>query len=68
MATFWAFLGTVLKAGAQAWLALWEARQRGRAEETARQNAEAAEAERRAAEVRDKSRDDTIDDLDKGRF
>jgi hypothetical protein len=68
MSGFWGVLATALKAGFLALASLWEARARGRAEAVAEQNARAAEAERRAAEIREKSRDDAANDLDRGNF
>lgn len=63
-----ALVGVALRAGLQAWLAVWSATRAGRAEEIARANAEAAEAERRAGAVLDKTVEEIARDLDGGGF
>jgi hypothetical protein len=64
----WSLLVSIVVGIVNAWRALSEARERGRAEEIARRNAEVAEAERRAASVPEKSPEDVVRDLEEGTF
>lgn len=66
--TLLGILVAAFRAGIQAWLALWQAEQTGRAKEAARANAEAAEAERRAAAIPDQTTDETASRLGRGAF